>query len=403
MVSRQPTHQPARGQWAESVYLRKRFKDDAVRYQTWLPPKVRLQQAAQACGVSVCRATASCRSFLIPPAASSTHHRGRRRPACPSPLLIHIHPPRIGRFVAIRTRYRHGAWFCRTTYEPLEAEGESKVRHLSRLPRWNLHPPLPPTGFASKKTPESAGASCAAGSADRSRFTLGPGAGAIVAQARRARDFGVVTGSLPSCPGFRRGHCQHLCRGGTVEFPGSLTPAYLVPPLRRGRPRRCFYPSPAASPRLPFQGHHGRCRQAFSPRMGHAGRAEPPGRRWPTPSGQRSRKPRACGRVNATPSGSARHAILGNERTPSDDNAPHLLDVGAEPRDLVPPDEAVTVHDDGRLASALGVTHTTLRPACAGSQQLAGSGKTGMATDLGDDEQLCALAFIKRRFARCFA
>ena len=90
--------------------------------------------------------------------------------------------------------------------------------------------------------------------------------------------------------------------------------------------------------------------------------------------------------------------------TLTDDNAPHLLD--RRRRTGVtwsPPTSPVTVHDDGRLAGSRASPAPTC-PACA--QVLAATGgrwfKTSMkATDLGDDEQLCALAFIKRRFARC--
>ena len=81
-----------------------------------------------------------------------------------------------------------------------------------------------------------------------------------------------------------------------------------------------------------------------------------------------------------------------------------LLDQRKNWRDLVPPDEPghkCMMMDGWQELS--GVTHTHMPSVRKFWQQLAGSDKTGMATDLGEGEQLCALAFIKRRFARYFA
>lgn len=81
-----------------------------------------------------------------------------------------------------------------------------------------------------------------------------------------------------------------------------------------------------------------------------------------------------------------------------------LLDQRKNWRDLVVPDEPghkCMMMDGWQELS--GVTHTHMPSVRKFWQQLADSGKTGMATDLGEGEQLCALAFIKRRFARYFA
>lgn len=81
-----------------------------------------------------------------------------------------------------------------------------------------------------------------------------------------------------------------------------------------------------------------------------------------------------------------------------------LLDQRKNWRDLVVPDEPghkCMMMDGWQELS--GVTHTHMPSVRKFWQQLAASGKTGMATDLSEHEQLCALAFIKRRFARYFA
>ena len=81
-----------------------------------------------------------------------------------------------------------------------------------------------------------------------------------------------------------------------------------------------------------------------------------------------------------------------------------LLDQRKNWRDLVACDEPghkCMMMDGWQELS--GVTHTHMPSVRKFWQALAASGKTGMATDLGESEQLCALAFIKRRFARYFA
>ena len=81
-----------------------------------------------------------------------------------------------------------------------------------------------------------------------------------------------------------------------------------------------------------------------------------------------------------------------------------LLDQRKNWRDLVAPAEPghkCMMMDGWQELS--GVTHTHMPSVHKFWQTLAASGKTGMATDLGESEQLCALAFIKRRFARYFS
>jgi CRISPR-associated protein Cmr2 len=88
----------------------------------------------------------------------------------------------------------------------------------------------------------------------------------------------------------------------------------------------------------------------------------------------------------------------------SADDGAELLDQRKNWRDLVPPDEPghkCMVMDGWQELS--GVTHTHMPSVRKFWLALAQNGQNGMATDLGEDEQLCAMAFIKRRFARYFA
>ncbi len=87
-----------------------------------------------------------------------------------------------------------------------------------------------------------------------------------------------------------------------------------------------------------------------------------------------------------------------------DGSATNLLDRRKNWRDTVAPDEPghkCMMMDGWQELS--GITHTKLADVRQFWSQLVDSGKTGMATDLGEGEQLCAMAFIKRRFARYFA
>lgn len=86
------------------------------------------------------------------------------------------------------------------------------------------------------------------------------------------------------------------------------------------------------------------------------------------------------------------------------DSAANLLDRRKNWRDTVSPSEPghkCMMMDGWQELS--GIEHTRLADVRQFWSRIAQSGKTGMATDLGDGEQLCAMAFIKRRFARYFA
>lgn len=87
----------------------------------------------------------------------------------------------------------------------------------------------------------------------------------------------------------------------------------------------------------------------------------------------------------------------------SDGSEPSLLDRRKNWRSATAPDEPghkCMMMDGWQELS--GVTHTDMKAVNAFWEKLAASGKTGMASDLGKGEQLCALAFIKRRFSRYF-
>ena len=85
-------------------------------------------------------------------------------------------------------------------------------------------------------------------------------------------------------------------------------------------------------------------------------------------------------------------------------SAANLLDRRKNWRDTVSPSEPghkCMMMDGWQELS--GVEHTRLVDVRQFWDQLVRSGKAGMATDLSEGEQLCAMAFIKRRFARYFA
>ena len=87
-----------------------------------------------------------------------------------------------------------------------------------------------------------------------------------------------------------------------------------------------------------------------------------------------------------------------------DGSAANLLDRRKNWRDTVAPSEPghkCMMMDGWQELS--GIEHTRLADVRQFWEKLVCSGKTGMATDLSEGEQLCAMAFIKRRFARYFA
>jgi len=228
------------------------------------------------------------------------------------------------------------------------------------------------------------------------QFTLGPVQG-FVAQARRTRDFWAGSFILSWLSSVAIASIQK--QGGTVEFPVPDA-AYLRHLYGEAGPNDA-YPQQGSIPNR-FKATTAQVPAGFHPE-------------WVTQAVQAAWLALAdavWANDLAELAGDATHAIWQRQTrhfwemswTLSDDNAPHLLDRRKNWRDLVAPDEPghkCMMMDGWQELS--GVTHTHMPSVRRFWQQLAGSGKTGMATDLGDDEQLCALAFIKRRFARCFA
>lgn len=85
-------------------------------------------------------------------------------------------------------------------------------------------------------------------------------------------------------------------------------------------------------------------------------------------------------------------------------SAANLLDRRKNWRDTVAPSEPghkCMMMDGWQELS--GIENTRMADVRQFWDRLVRSGKPGMATDLGEGEQLCAMAFIKRRFARYFA
>ena len=87
----------------------------------------------------------------------------------------------------------------------------------------------------------------------------------------------------------------------------------------------------------------------------------------------------------------------------SDGNQPSLLDRRKNWRSPVPPEEPghkCMMMDGWQELS--GVTRTSMQEVNAFWKKVAANGQPGMTSDLGEGEQLCAMAFIKRRFSRYF-
>lgn len=87
----------------------------------------------------------------------------------------------------------------------------------------------------------------------------------------------------------------------------------------------------------------------------------------------------------------------------SDGSQPSLLDRRKNWRSPVPPNEPghkCMMMDGWQELS--GVTRTNMHDVNAFWKKLAASGQPGIDSDLGEGEQLCAMAFIKRRFSRYF-
>jgi len=228
------------------------------------------------------------------------------------------------------------------------------------------------------------------------QFTLGPVQG-FVAQARRTRDFWAGSFILSWLSSVAIACIQK--QGGTVEFPVP-DEAYLRH-LNGDASAQDAYPQQGSIPNR-FKATTAQVPADFHPE-------------WVTQAVQAAWLALADAvwtQDLADLAGDATRSIWQRQTrhfweiswTLSDDKTPHLLDRRKNWRDLVAPDEPghkCMMMDGWQELS--GVTHTHMPSVRKFWQQLIDSGKTGMATDLGEGEQLCALAFIKRRFARCFA
>ena len=228
------------------------------------------------------------------------------------------------------------------------------------------------------------------------QFTLGPVQG-FVAQARRTRDFWAGSFILSWLSSVAIACIEK--QGGTVQFPVPDA-AYL----------RHLYGQASAQDAYPQQGS--------IPNRFKATTAQVPADfhpEWVTQAVQTAWQALAdsvWAHDLADLAGDATRAIWQRQTRNfwemswvlSAGDGAELLDQRKNWRDLVAPDEPghKCIMMDG-WQELSGVTHTHMPSVRKFWQQLAASGKTGIATDLGEGEQLCALAFIKRRFARYFA
>ena len=228
------------------------------------------------------------------------------------------------------------------------------------------------------------------------QFTLGPVQG-FVAQARRTRDFWAGSFILSWVSSVAIACIEK--QGGTVQFPVPDA-AYL----------RHLYGQASAQDAYPQQGS--------IPNRFKATTAQVPADfhpEWVTQAVQAAWQALAdsvWAHDLAELAGDATRAIWQRQTRNfwemswvlSAGDGAELLDQRKNWRDLVARDEPghkCMMMDGWQELS--GVTHTHMPSVRKFWQALAASGKTGMATDLGEGEQLCALAFIKRRFARYFA
>ena len=229
------------------------------------------------------------------------------------------------------------------------------------------------------------------------QFTLGPVQG-FVAQARRTRDFWAGSFILSWLSSVAIACIEK--QGGTVQFP--VPDAGYLHYLLRHEDRKLY--------QLPQQGS--------IPNRFKATTAQVPADfhpEWVTQAVQAAWQALAdsvWAHDLADLAGDATRAIWQRQTRNfwemswvlSAGDGAELLDQRKNWRDLVAPAEPghkCMMMDGWQELS--GVTHTHMPSVRKFWQALAASGKTGMATDLGESEQLCALAFIKRRFARYFA
>lgn len=228
------------------------------------------------------------------------------------------------------------------------------------------------------------------------QFTLGPVQG-FVAQARRTRDFWAGSFILSWLSSVAIACIQK--QGGTVEFPVPDA-AYLRHLYGEAGPNDA-YPQQGSIPNR-FKATTAQVPAGFHPE-------------WVTQAVQAAwlaLADRVWAHDLADVAGTATKDIWQRQTRNfwemswvlSASDGADLLDQRKNWRDLVAPDEPghkCMMMDGWQELS--GVTHTHLPSVRKFWQQLVDSGKTGMATDLGEGEQLCAMAFIKRRFARCFS
>lgn len=228
------------------------------------------------------------------------------------------------------------------------------------------------------------------------QFTLGPVQG-FVAQARRTRDFWAGSFILSWLSSVAIACIEK--QGGTVQFPVPDA-AYL----------RHLYGEAGAQDAYPQQGSIPNRFKATTAQVPAGFHPE-----WVTQGVQAAWQALAdsvWANDLADLAGNTTHTIWERQTCNfwemswvlSAGDGAELLDQRKNWRDLVAaaePGHKCMMMDGWQELS--GVTHTHMPSVRKFWQQLAGSGKTGMATDLGEGEQLCALAFIKRRFARYFA
>lgn len=227
------------------------------------------------------------------------------------------------------------------------------------------------------------------------QFTLGPVQG-FVAQARRTRDFWAGSFILSWLSSVAIACIEK--QGGTVQFPVPDA-AYLR--HLYGQASAQDYPQQGSIPNR-FKATTAQVPADFHPE-------------WVTQAVQAAWQALAdsvWANDLADLAGETTHAIWQRQTRNfwemswvlSAGDGAELLDQRKNWRDLVACDEPghkCMMMDGWQELS--GVTHTHMPSVRKFWQALAASGKTGMATDLGEGEQLCALAFIKRRFARYFA
>lgn len=228
------------------------------------------------------------------------------------------------------------------------------------------------------------------------QFTLSPVQG-FVSQARRTRDFWAGSFILSWLSSAAIASIQK--QGGTIQFPVP-DDAYLS--HLHGTATAQDYPQQGSIPNR-FMAMTAQVPGDFHPE-------------WVTQSVQAAWQALADAVWHndlAAMAGAATHSIWQRQVSSfwetswvmaEEGSAANLLDRRKNWRDTVAPNEPghkCMMMDGWQELS--GIEHTRLADVRQFWSRIAQSGKAGMATDLGEGEQLCAMAFIKRRFARYFA